>query len=133
MIKGIAHVGVATGSLETALHFFRDVLALPCEEVEVVEEQSVKVAVLKAGDDRIELLEPTGAESPVARFLVKRGAGLHHLTLEVDDLPAELARLKTLGVRLIDETARIGASGALIAFIHPESTGGVLIELCQSR
>ena len=127
----INHLGVAVESIDAALAFWRDGLGLELEAIEVVEDQGVRVAMLPIGDSRIELLEATGAETPVGRFVAKRGAGIHHLCLEVPDIAAQLATLKARGIRLIDETPRQGAGGALVAFIHPASTGGVLIELTQ--
>lgn len=131
MESKIQHLGIAVGSIDQALEFWRDGLGLELKEVEVVEDQGVRVAMLPIGESRIELLEPTGDETPVGKFIAKRGAGIHHLCVEVDDVAAKLADLKAKGVRLIDEQPRIGAGGALVAFIHPASTGGVLIELTQ--
>jgi methylmalonyl-CoA/ethylmalonyl-CoA epimerase len=127
----IQHLGVAVNSIDEALAFWRDALGLELKEVEVVEDQGVRVAMLPIGESRIELLEATGEETPVGKFLAKRGPGIHHLCVQVDDIDAKLGELKALGARLIDERPRIGAGGALVAFIHPSSTGGVLIELTQ--
>ncbi len=127
----INHLGVAVSSLDEALQFWRDGLGLELKEVEFVEDQGVRVAMLPVGESRIELLEATGTETPVGKFLSKRGAGLHHLCVEVADIAAKLAELKARGVRLIDEQPRRGAGGSLVAFIHPASTGGVLLELTQ--
>ena len=127
----IQHLGVAVSSIDDALKFWRDALGLELREIEVVEEQGVRVAMLPIGESRVELLEPTGEDTPVGRFLGKRGAGMHHLCVEVDDIRAKLNELKSHGIRLIDEEPRVGAGGAWVAFIHPASTGGVLIELTQ--
>ena len=127
----IQHLGVAVGSIDEALAFWRDGLGLELKEIEVVEDQGVRVAMLPIGESRIELLEATGEDTPVGRFVAKRGAGMHHLCVEVEDISAKLSELKARGVRLIDEQPRIGAGGALVAFVHPASTGGVLIELTQ--
>ncbi len=127
----IQHLGVAVNSLDDALNFWRDALGLTLQEVEVVADQGVRVAMLPIGESRIELLEATGAETPVGKFLAKRGPGIHHLCVEVEDLAAKLADLKVRGIRLIDEEPRVGAGGALVAFVHPASTGGVLLELTQ--
>jgi methylmalonyl-CoA/ethylmalonyl-CoA epimerase len=127
----IQHLGVAVGSIEEALVFWRDALGLELSGVEIVEEQGARVAMLPIGESRIELLEATGAETPVGKFVAKRGPGIHHLCVEVSDINAKLDELRTRGVRLIDERPRIGAGGALVAFVHPSSTGGVLIELTQ--
>ena len=127
----IQHLGVAVESIEEALAFWRDALGLELKGVEFVEDQGVRVAMLPIGESRIELLEATGEDTPVGKFLVKRGPGIHHLCIEVNDINAKLSELKANGARLIDEQPRIGAGGALVAFIHPSSTGGVLIELTQ--
>lgn len=119
-------------SLEASLPFYRDVLGMEFEGTEVVAEQKVKVAFLVIGESRIELLEPTEPDSPVAKFLAKNGEGTHHLAYEVDDLVATLAAMKARGIRLIDEVPRTGAHNTRIAFVHPKASGGVLTELCQA-
>lgn len=128
----IQHLGVAVTSIDEALNFWCAGLGLELKEIEVVEDQGVRVALLPIGESRIELLEATGAETPVGKFLAKRGPGIHHLCVEVNDIDAKLTELRARGVRLIDEVPRKGAGGALVAFIHPSSTGGVLIELTQT-
>jgi methylmalonyl-CoA/ethylmalonyl-CoA epimerase len=128
----IQHLGVAVGSIDEALGFWRDALGLELTEVEVVADQGVRVAMLPIGESRIELLEATGDPTPVGKFIAKRGPGIHHLCVEVNDINAKLAELKARGVRLIDEQPRLGAHRSLVAFIHPSSTGGVLIELTQN-
>jgi methylmalonyl-CoA/ethylmalonyl-CoA epimerase len=127
----IEHIGIATRSIEEALSFWRDALGLEVRHTETVEEQGVHVAMLPAGEPRIELLEPTGPDSPVAKFLEKRGPGIHHVAVRVADIRAALARLKAEGARLIDEEPRKGAGGCLVAFVHPASAGGVLLELVE--
>jgi methylmalonyl-CoA/ethylmalonyl-CoA epimerase len=127
----IQHLGIAVGSIDEALAFWRDGLGLELKEIEVVADQGVRVAMLPIGESRIELLEATGEDTPVGKFIAKRGAGMHHLCVEVEDVAAKLAELKAKNVRLIDEQPRLGAGGALVAFVHPASTGGVLIELTQ--
>jgi methylmalonyl-CoA/ethylmalonyl-CoA epimerase len=127
----IEHIGIATRALDDALAFWRDALGLQVTHTEVVEEQGVRVAMLPVGEPRIELLEPTGSDSPVAKFLEKRGAGIHHIAVRVDDIRASLKRLKEGGARLIDETPRKGADGCLVAFVHPSAAGGVLLELVE--
>ena len=127
----IEHIGVATRSLDDSLKFWRDALGLEVTHTEVVEEQGVRVAMLPVGEPRIELLEPTHAGSPIAKFLEKRGAGIHHIAVRVDDIRATLQSLKENGARLIDETPRVGANGCLVAFIHPSTAGGVLLELVE--
>jgi methylmalonyl-CoA/ethylmalonyl-CoA epimerase len=127
------HVGLAVGDLAQALAFYRDALGLEVEPPEEVPSQRVRAHFVPVGEAAIELLEPTSADSPIAKFIEKRGPGVHHLTLRVDDIRETLARLKARGVRLVDETPREGAGGALIAFVHPASTHGVLVELKQRR
>jgi methylmalonyl-CoA/ethylmalonyl-CoA epimerase len=127
----LEHIGIATRALDDALHFWRDALGLELTYTEVVEEQKVRVAMLPVGEPRIELLEPTSSDSPVAKFLEKRGAGIHHIAVRVDDIRATLSRLKQSGARLIDESPRKGAGGCLVAFVHPSSANGVLLELVE--
>jgi methylmalonyl-CoA epimerase len=127
----VAHVGIAVRNAETALRLYRDLLGLKPSHTETVEAQKVKTVHIPIGDSSIELLEPTDPESVVARFIEKRGEGIHHLALEVPDIQATLARMKAAGYRLIDEKARPGANNMLIAFVHPEAANGVLLELCQ--
>jgi methylmalonyl-CoA/ethylmalonyl-CoA epimerase len=131
MVGLINHVGIAVRNLETSIPFYRDVLGLTFEGIEEVAEQKVRVAFLGVGESRIELLEPTSEDSPVAKFLEKNGEGVHHLAYQVDDIEKTLAHLKSAGIRLIDETPRHGAHHSLIAFLHPKATGGVLTEICQ--
>ena len=127
------HVGIAVDDLDAALAFYTDALGLEVEATEDVPSQGVRAHFVRVGAAALELLEATTEESPVRRFVSRRGAGIHHLTLRVDDLPAALARLKTRGVRLVDETPREGAEGALVAFVHPAAAHGVLVELKQER
>ena len=129
----VDHIGIATRSIEESLGFWRDALGLEVKHTETVEEQGVHVAMLPAGEPRVELLEPTGPDSPVAKFLEKRGPGIHHVAVRVADIRAALARLKTEGARLIDEEPRVGAGGCLVAFVHPSASGGVLLELVQHQ
>ncbi|MCK4620649.1 MAG: methylmalonyl-CoA epimerase [Desulfuromonadales bacterium] len=131
MTKKINHIGIAVKNLENSIPFYRDQLGMEFEGNEEVAEQKVRVAFLKVGESRIELLEPTSPDSPIAKFLEKNGEGIHHMAYEVDDIEAALADMKEKGVRLIDETPRRGAHGSLIAFLHPKATGGVLTEICQ--
>ena len=131
MPKKISHIGIAVENIEAALPFYRDVLGLEFEGTEVVDEQKVKVAFLVIGESRIELLEPTAPDSPVAKFLEKNGPGIHHLAYQVEGLENRLATLKGQGVRLIDESPRLGAHQTRIAFLHPKASGGVLTELCE--
>ena len=130
VIKKIAHIGIATHSINATLEFYKN-LGLEVKCTEVVKDQQVKVAVMQVGDSAIELIESTAKSSPISRFISSRGQGLHHVTFEVDNLEKHLLILKDQNIRLIDENPRYGADGALIAFIHPDSAGGVLIELSQ--
>ena len=127
----IEHLGIATRKIEDAVEFWRDALGLEVVETEEVAEQKVRVAMLPLGESRVELLEPTSEDSPIAKFLEKRGPGIHHIAVRVDDIHEALARLRLSGARLIDEEPRVGAGGSLIAFVHPASAGGVLLELVQ--
>ena len=126
----IDHLGIAVSSLEKALGFYEQQLGLSVSLRETVEQEEVKVAMLPAGESRIELLEATGPDSVIAKFIEKRGEGLHHVALKVPDLAAVVARLKTAGARLLNDP-RPGAGGHLYVFVHPSSTGGVLLELIQ--
>ena len=130
MIKKISHVGIATRSIAVLSEFYKT-LGLEIESTEIVEDQKVQVALMKVGESSIELIEATEEDSVVARFIEKRGEGIHHIAIEVDNLQDHLDRLKEKSVKLIDKSPRRGAQGRLIAFIHPESTGGVLVELSQ--
>ena len=132
MTKKINHIGIAVKNIETAVPFYRDVLGMRFEGTEEVTEQKVQVAFLQIGESRIELLEPTSPDSPVAKFLEKNGEGIHHVAYEVDDLAAALAELQSKEIRLIDQNPRKGAHGASIAFVHPKASGGILTELCQT-
>jgi methylmalonyl-CoA epimerase len=131
MIKRIDHIGIAVRSIDEAKKFWVDTLGLKLSHVEEVPEQKVRVAMLKAGETTIELLEPTAPDSPVQKFIEKRGEGLHHVTFQTDKLAENLRALKAAGVTLIDEKPRVGAGGAGIAFLHPKSAYGVLVELCE--
>lgn len=128
----INHLGIATKGIDEALKFWSDALGLENVHTEVVEDQKVRVAMLPIGESRVELLEPTSDDSPISKFLEKRGGGIHHIAVEVDDIVASLERLKAKGMRLIDESPRVGAEGCLVAFVHPASTNGVLLELVQT-
>jgi len=127
----IDHIGIATNGIDDAARFYLESLGLRIEHVEEVASQKVRVAMLPLGESRVELLEPTSEDSPISRFLAKRGPGIHHVAVRVQDIRASLAELKEKGARLIDEEPRPGAGGCLVAFIHPSSTGGVLLELVE--
>ena len=132
MLNKINHIGIAVNSLDETLPFYRDMLGMTFLGIEEVAEQKVKVAMLAIGESKIELLEPTSPDSPVARFLEKNGPGIHHVAYEVADINSAIERLEREGARMIDRTPRNGAHGASIAFVHPKSSNGVLTELCQS-
>ena len=125
----IAHVGIALASIDSQLPFFRDVLGMP--PVELADSDGARIAAVAAGESLVELLEPENEDSPIGKFLARRGPGIHHICFAVDDLDEMLSRCRSAGVELIDETPRIGAEGKRIAFLHPRSTGGVLIELSE--
>lgn len=125
----IAHVGIAVESLEAILPFYRDLLGMP--EIPLDDADGAQIAGLAAGESLVELLQPTESGSPIGKFLAKRGPGIHHICFVVDDLDGALARCQAAGVRPIDHTPRRGAEGKRIAFLHPASTGGVLVELTE--
>ena len=127
----IDHIGIAVRSLSDALKTYRDVMGMTVSGYDDVADQGVRVAMLPAGDSRIELLEPLGDNSPIEKFMAKRGEGIHHIAIAVDNIEEALARFKAAGLRLIDETPRTGAHGTRIAFIHPSSNNGVLLELVE--
>ncbi len=130
-VKSLNHVGIAVHSIDDQRSFYEDILGLEFEGHEDVPSQKVRVAFFRAGDVRFELLEPTEPDSPVAKFLEKRGEGLHHVAFTVEDIKARIADIKASGLRMIDETPRPGAHHMQIAFMHPKSTFGVLTELCE--
>jgi methylmalonyl-CoA/ethylmalonyl-CoA epimerase len=130
-IEKLDHVGIAVEKLDVALPVWEGVLGMVLAGTEEVVEQKVRTAFLPIGGAEVELLEPTDPESPIAKFIAAKGQGVQHLAFRVEDLDAALEELKAKGVRLIDEVPRRGAGGARIAFLHPKSTGGVLIELCE--
>ena len=126
----IDHLGIAVRSLDEAKQFYRK-LGMEVLGEETVEQERVRLAMVPAGEGRLELLEATSDDSPIARFIARRGEGLHHVALQVEDLAATLERLKRDGVRLVNDQIQVGAGGHLYVFVHPSSTGGVLLELCQ--
>jgi methylmalonyl-CoA/ethylmalonyl-CoA epimerase len=125
----IDHIGIAVESLEAILPFYRDLLGMP--EVPLDDSDGARIAGLGAGDSLVELLQPEQSDSPIGKFLAKRGPGIHHICFKVDDLDGTLARCRDAGLRLIDQVPRRGAEGKRIAFLHPASTGGVLVELSE--
>lgn len=133
MLSKLDHIGIAVNSLEEALPFYRDCLGMSLTKIEVVEAQRVRVAFLSLGSESIELIEGTDEQSPIRRFIARRGEGIHHLCFQVANLEESLRELKEKGVRLIDEVPRQGAEGARVAFLHPASSHGVLIELKEKK
>ncbi len=131
MLKKIDHLGIAVKDLDAVRKFYTEFLELPDAGEEEVPEQKVRVAFFPIGETKIELLEPTSPESPIAKFLESKGEGIHHVSFAVDNITEALLKLKEKGIPLIDEVPRRGAHGAKIAFIHPKASSGVLIELCE--
>ncbi|OIK12208.1 methylmalonyl-CoA epimerase [Bacillus sp. MUM 116] len=133
MIKKVDHIGIAVQSLEKTLPFYTEVLKLPLIAIEEVENEKLKVAFLSAGETKIELLEPSSAESTVAKFIEKRGEGIHHIALGVESIEDRIKEMKENGIRMISDQPKIGAGGAHVAFMHPKSASGVLYELCEKK
>lgn len=129
MMKKIDHIGVAVNSLEESIPLYRDVMGMKLHAIEEVPDQKVKVAMFEVGNVHIELLEPTSPDSPIAKYLEKNGPGMHHICYEVDNVDASLEQIGEKGVRLIDQQSRPGAGGKRVGFLHPKSTGSVLVEL----
>lgn len=132
MIQKIDHIGIAVESIDDAVDFYSKTLGLGEPVIETVEDQKVRTAMFRVGEVRVELLEPVSDDSPISKFLKKRGTGIHHIAYNVDNIEKSLEKMKNDGVRLIDEIPRKGTEGQLIAFIHPKSSHGVLVELCQN-
>lgn len=133
MIKKVDHIGIAVKSIEEALPFYTDVLGLEVQQIEEVESEKLKVAFIKVGDTKLELLEPTSPESAVAKHIEKRGEGIHHVALGVESIQDRIDEIKAKGIQMIQDQPKIGAGGALVAFMHPKSTGRVLVELCEKK
>jgi methylmalonyl-CoA/ethylmalonyl-CoA epimerase len=131
MLGRIDHVGVAVEDMDGALALYRDSLGMPLAHRETVEQQGVDAALLDVGEGHVELLAPLGPDTPVGKYLAKRGPGLHHVAYAVEDIDAELERLREAGLRLIDETPRVGIRNSRVAFLHPAAVGGVLTEIVQ--
>jgi methylmalonyl-CoA epimerase len=131
MLGRIDHIGVAVEDLDAALKTYADGLAMPVVHREVVEEQGVEAILLDVGEGHVELLAPLGPDTPVGKYLAKKGPGIHHVAYQVEEIEPVLASLRASGMRLIDETPRIGIRGSRVAFVHPSSTGGVLTEIVQ--
>lgn len=133
MIKKVDHIGIAVKSLEQSLPFYTEVLQLSLLGVEEVESEKVKIAFLLAGETKLELLEPTSEESPIAKFIEKRGEGIHHVALGVVSIDERIQEIKEKGIRMIHDVSKPGAGGAQVAFMHPKSAGGVLYEFCEKK
>ncbi len=131
MFDRIDHIGIAVGDLDASIALFAHTFGMPLVHREVVAEQGVEAVLLDVGEGHVELLAPLGDDTPVGKFLAKRGPGLHHVAYQVSDVAATLDRLRTQGVRLIDETPRVGIRDSRVAFLHPSATGGVLTEIVQ--
>ena len=129
----VDHIGIAVKDLEQAKKFYTDILGMKATGEEVIEQQKVKVCFIPSGDSELELLESTAPDGPIAKFIEKKGEGIQHMALRVDNIEQTLADLKEKGVRLIDEKPRYGAGGASIAFVHPKATGGILLELSERK
>jgi methylmalonyl-CoA/ethylmalonyl-CoA epimerase len=132
-MKGIAHIGIAVKDLKKSKRLFEQLLGVPPDHEEMVEGQKVRIAMFEVGGSHLELTEALDSTSPIARFIEKRGEGIHHISLEVDDIHTELLRLSRLGFVSVDPNPRDGAGNSLVAFLHPKSTNGVLVELCQKK
>lgn len=133
MVKKIDHIGIAVRDLKEAMRFYKEILGIKATEIEEVQDQKVRVAFLPTGDSEVELLESTSPDGPIARFIEKNGEGIQHIAFSVDNIEEKLAELKNKGVRLIDEKPRRGAGGAMIAFLHPKSSLGALVEICERK
>ncbi len=133
MLKKIEHLGIAVDSIEESLKMYESLLGTSCYKLESVESEGVKTAFLQIGESKIELLEATNVDSPIAKFLSKKGKGIHHIAFETDHIEDEIERLVTQGFELIHQTPKDGADNKRIAFLHPKSTDGILVELCQEK
>ena len=128
----IEHIGIAVSSLEKSVPLFEQLLNTPCYKKEAVESEGVETAFFQTGESKVELLEASDENSPIAKFLAKKGEGIHHLAFEVENIEAEMKRLSALGFELLNETPKPGADNKLVCFLHPKTTNGVLVELCMS-
>ncbi len=133
MIQKIEHLGIAVKDISTANALYEQLLGTGCYKTEEVQSEGVLTSFFKTGESKIELLQATSADSPIAKFIEKKGEGIHHIAFAVDDIVAEMQRLKLLGFQLLNETPKPGADNKLVCFIHPKTTNGVLIELCQEK
>jgi methylmalonyl-CoA/ethylmalonyl-CoA epimerase len=133
MVNKIEHIGIAVRDLEKSNQLFRSLLGIDPYKTEEVKQESVTVSFFRTGDSKIELLQATEENSPIAKFIAKKGEGIHHIAFEVDDILQSMKELKELGFELLSDTPKIGADNKLICFLHPKSTNGVLVELCQEK
>jgi methylmalonyl-CoA/ethylmalonyl-CoA epimerase len=133
MLRKIEHLGIAVNSIEASLKTFETLLGTACYKIEEVQSEGVKTAFLQIGESKIELLEATNSDSPIAKFIEKKGGGIHHIAFDVEDLESEIERLTNEGFELIHKSPKDGADNKLIAFLHPKSTASVLVELCQEK
>jgi len=133
MLRKIEHLGIAVNSIEDSIKTFETLLGTACYKIEDVQSEGVKTAFLQVGESKIELLEATNPDSPIAKFIEKKGGGLHHIAFDVEDLESEIERLTNEGFELIHKSPKDGADNKLIAFLHPKSTASVLVELCQEK
>ncbi len=133
MLKKIEHLGIAVDSIEESLKIYESLLGTSCYKLESVESEGVKTAFLQIGESKIELLQATNSDSPIAKFLSKKGKGIHHIAFETDHIEDEIERLLAEGFELIHQTPKDGADNKRIAFLHPKSTDGILVELCQEK
>lgn len=133
MFRKIEHLGIAVENIEDSLKIYESLIGTSCYKVEIVESEAVKTAFLQIGESKIELLQATHTESAVAKYLSKKGKGIHHIAFDVEDIESEIARLSSSGFELIHRTPKSGADNKLIAFLHPKSTDGILVELCQEK
>lgn len=133
MFKKISHIGIAVSNMDDALRLYSETLGMKVTSIETIEDQKVKSAMIPIGESRIELMESTDPEGPVGKFIAKRGEGIHHISLEVDDIEKMLAKLSNAGMELIDKKPKIGSGGSKIAFVHPKGMRGVLLELTSKK
>lgn len=133
MLRKIEHLGIAVNSIEASLKTFETLLGTACYKIEEVQSEGVRTAFLQVGESKIELLEATNSDSPIAKFIEKKGGGIHHIAFDVEDIELEITRLTNEGFELIHKSPKDGADNKLIAFLHPKSTASVLVELCQEK
>lgn len=129
----IEHLGIAVNNMSSAVELYEQLLNTPCYKQELVETEGVNTAFFRTGESKIELLEATNENSPIAKFIAKKGEGIHHVAFEVEDIEAEMKRLAALGFELLNEKPKNGADNKLVCFLHPKTTNGVLVELCQEK